>query len=194
MRYGNKTLASGEVVLGDSYSADVSDASLVAAYAKWTVNSPTASTFAAADIDLANDSIGEPSHGFLTGLVGQLTTTGTLPTGLAAATDYYVIQVDANTYKLATSASNAEAGTAIDLTDGGTGDHTFTPKALSGASIKYQKSADGVNWTDISGASASITAAGEYWYEASNVAYGQIRAVFAIASGSIDLQINVNKK
>ncbi len=56
----------------------------------------------------------------------QLTTTGTLPGGLSLATDYYVINVSATTIKLATSASNALSGTAIDLTSQGTGVHTVT--------------------------------------------------------------------
>lgn len=195
--YKNSKLQSGEVVLSENYSADVSDATVVAAYTKWSINSPAASVFSSVDINVADDTISEPGHGFLTGLVGELTAepaTGVLPGGLAAATDYYVIQVDANTYKLATSAANAVAGIAVDITDGGTGNHTFTPKALAGASVKFQKSADGSNWTDIAGASASITAAGEYWFEAADVAYEGLRAVFAITSGSINLDISVNKK
>jgi hypothetical protein len=50
---------------------------------------------------------------------------GALPGGLAIDTDYWVIVVDANTVKLATSAANAIAGTAIDLTSVGTGAHTL---------------------------------------------------------------------
>lgn len=41
---------------------------------------------------------------------------GTLPTGLSAATTYYAIVVDANTFKLATTQPNALAGTQIDIT------------------------------------------------------------------------------
>jgi hypothetical protein len=51
---------------------------------------------------------------------------GGLPTGLAAATDYYVIPVGPLTYKLASSFANAMAGTAIDLSSAGTGTHTIT--------------------------------------------------------------------
>lgn len=53
------------------------------------------------------------SHGLSTGEQIYLTTTGALPTGLTANTLYYVIYVDANTIRLATSRANAIAGTAI---------------------------------------------------------------------------------
>ena len=54
----------------------------------------------------------------------RLTTTGTLPAGLATGTTYYVIPVSSTTIKLATTRANAIAGTAINITDTGTGTHT----------------------------------------------------------------------
>lgn len=45
---------------------------------------------------------------------------GVIPGGLAPVTDYWVIVVDANTVKLATSSANALAGTAINITSNGT--------------------------------------------------------------------------
>ena len=48
-------------------------------------------------------------------------TAGDIPAGLAIATDYYVIRVSATAIKLATSLANAVAGTAIDITDAGSG-------------------------------------------------------------------------
>lgn len=56
----------------------------------------------------------------------RLTTTGTLPAGLATNTDYFVIRVSATTFKLATSWENSRVGTAINITDAGTGTHTIT--------------------------------------------------------------------
>lgn len=50
---------------------------------------------------------------------------GGLPTGLAAATDYWVIKVDADNIKLATSQTLAIAGTAINITTNGTGAQTL---------------------------------------------------------------------
>ncbi len=50
---------------------------------------------------------------------------GALPTGLAAATDYWVIVIDANTFKLATSLANAIAGTNLAISTNGTGTQTL---------------------------------------------------------------------
>lgn len=69
----------------------------------------------------------------------QLTTTTTLPAGLSLATDYYVIKVTDTTCKFATSYANAVAGSAVDITDAGTGTHTINtllPRYTSGAGLK----------------------------------------------------------
>jgi len=69
----------------------------------------------------------------------QLTTTTTLPAGLSLATDYYVIKVTDLTCKLATSYANAVAGTAIDITDAGTGTHTINtlyPRYTDGSGLQ----------------------------------------------------------
>lgn len=58
-----------------------------------------------------------------------LTTTGVLPAPLAAATDYYAIPVTADTLQLAASRADALAGTAITLTDRGSGTHTLVTNA-----------------------------------------------------------------
>lgn len=78
-----------------------------------------------------------PSN-ILTGTRVRLTTTTTLPAGLATGTDYYVIRVDNDTFKLATSYANAIAGTQINITDAGTGTHTITwllPRYTNGAGL-----------------------------------------------------------
>lgn len=58
----------------------------------------------------------------------RLTTSGTLPGGLALATDYWVIVVDADTIQLAASFLDAidVSPTAIDITSAGTGTHTIS--------------------------------------------------------------------
>ncbi len=78
-----------------------------------------------------------PSN-ILTGTRVRLTTTTTLPGGLATGTDYYVIKVTDSTFKLATSYANAVAGTAINITDAGTGTHTMSrllPRYTNGAGL-----------------------------------------------------------
>lgn len=72
----------------------------------------------------ATDLVNKAAHGFVQGDKVRLTAT-TGAAGLAAGTDYYVIArssiiVDpVNTFKLATTFANAEAGTAIDITSDG---------------------------------------------------------------------------
>lgn len=56
----------------------------------------------------------------------RFTTTTTLPTGLTAGTDYWLVRVSATTALVATSYANAIAGTVIAFTDAGTGTHTLT--------------------------------------------------------------------
>src|SRR5438045_9044909 len=58
------------------------------------------------------------AHGLVTGTGPVvLTTSGTLPAGLALLTRYWPIVLTAYTFKLATSRANAAAGTAIDIPD-----------------------------------------------------------------------------
>lgn len=79
-----------------------------------------------------------PSN-ILIGTRVRLTTSGTLPGGLATGTDYYVIRVTDSTCKLATSYANAIAGTAINITDAGTGTHNMLrllPRYTNGAGVQ----------------------------------------------------------
>lgn len=69
----------------------------------------------------------------------QLTTSVLLPAGLIIATDYFVIKVTDTTCKFATTYANAVAGTAINITDAGTGTHNITtilPRYTAGAGLK----------------------------------------------------------
>ena len=92
---------------------------------------------AGTDIITMTSTANIPSN-ILTGTRVRLTTTTTLPGGLATATDYYVIKVTDSTFKLATSYANAIAGTAINITDAGTGTHTMSrllPRYTNGAGL-----------------------------------------------------------
>jgi hypothetical protein len=81
-------------------------------------------------VDLTDNELDLTAHGLETGDGPiRFTTSGTLPTGLATATDYYVIAVNANSISLATSLANAYAGTEIDLTGAGSGTHTLVDTA-----------------------------------------------------------------
>lgn len=67
------------------------------------------------------DSLTINNHPFNVGERVYITTTATLPGGLSALTEYFIIDTDVNTIKLATTKANAIAGTAIDLTTTGSG-------------------------------------------------------------------------
>jgi hypothetical protein len=98
----------------------------------------TFSADAGTDIMTWTSTTNYPSN-ILTGTRIQVSTTTTLPGGLAAATNYYFIKVTDSTFKLATSYANAIAGTAIDITTAGTGTHTLTrllPRHTNGAGVQ----------------------------------------------------------
>lgn len=141
---------------------------------------------AASEVDVDANTVTIPSHGYSTGLKGQLTTTGTLPTGLSLATDYFIIVVDANTVKFATTLVLAQAGTAVNITtQGASGSvNTFTATALAGGSIKLQQSNDGVNWSDL-GSSTNITVDAVFFLEKDRPTCDQIRVAVALTAGHI---------
>ncbi len=82
------------------------------------------------------------AHAYLTGDGPvRLTTSGSLAgTGLAVATDYWLIKSATDTVKFALSLADAIAGTAIDLLGSGTGTHTIVDTAdtvRQGSEITY---------------------------------------------------------
>jgi len=86
-------------------------------------------TFTAATTDLCTAN----AHGLRNGEMVVLTTVTTLPAGLALATVYWVIEAATNTFKLSatsvpfhTTGVPGEIYTPVDITDTGTGAHTFT--------------------------------------------------------------------
>jgi hypothetical protein len=140
------------------------------------------------EVDIDDNTVTIPSHGFSTGLKGQLTSTGTLPAGLSLLTDYFIIVVDANTVKFATTLNNANAGTAVNLTDDGSGVATFTSTALAGANVKIQKRAnEDMDWVDVA-AATNITADVSLSFEVTDPQYRQIRMVYTMTAGQMAIE------
>jgi len=78
-------------------------------------------------LNLSTDTITIPGHGFLQGELVQYDSQGqTAITGLTTATPYYIIFVNGDNIKLATTTENAIAGTAVNLTAAGVGTHKIT--------------------------------------------------------------------
>lgn len=63
---------------------------------------------------------------WINGMKVQISTTGTLPGGLSAATDYYINRLSSTTIRLSATLADAIAGNVIDITSQGTGTHTLT--------------------------------------------------------------------
>lgn len=83
-------------------------------------------TFSApSDVGASNTITVTGAGDYVTGLACTVSTPGTLPTGLAAATTYYLIITGASTLKFASSPTNALAGTAVAVT-ASTGSGTIT--------------------------------------------------------------------
>ena len=75
-------------------------------------------------LNLADNQISIPAHGFSSGELVQYDSVGqTAVGGLASGSPYYVILIDGDNIKLATTLANANAGTAVDLTTVGVGVH-----------------------------------------------------------------------
>ena len=105
-------------------------------------------------VDLAADTINIPSHRFLTGQrVTYNDGGGTAITGLSDGV-YYIIKVDRNLIQLASSLSNANNGTQINLTGLGAGTSHTINVAFDGINTKFKITHD-------SGTHAKVTRASQ---------------------------------
>lgn len=187
--YGTTESVTGITGTTNSSTVTMTNAEKFSFQANITVAASTAKNFADSDVDTATDRVTITSHGYSTGRKGQLTTTGTLPAGLSTGVDYFIIRVDANTVKFATSLANAQAGTTVDITAAaGGGTHTFTPTALAGASVVLQKSNDGVNFIN-DASPTSVSATGSLMFEESPVPYHYARLQFTLTAGELSCDI-----
>ena len=166
-------------------SIDTKKAKVVGLYINTVVATPAAVTFTAAVTDICT----AVAHSYATGLRVAATTTGTLPAGLSA-TNYWIIKIDADTFKLASSAANALAGTAVDITGTGTGVHTLTPAAITGGSYKVQVSPDNILWFDLATITNNVTATADFMHQLVDPSYSFVRVVWAVTTGQIAYDVN----
>ena len=116
------------------------------------------------------------AHGWTTGKYVALSIGGgSLPTGWSA-TNYYVIVVNTTKIRFASSLANAEAGTAITISDYGTGGQTMTvtPNS-SGSGVAH------VEFTDASDIDTRV----QQGTKLNFVCYNYAQAVTQIANGSL---------
>jgi hypothetical protein len=101
-------------------------------------------------VSVDNDTITEREHRFVTGQrVTYNDGGGTAITGLSDGV-YYIIVEDRHTFKLASSANNAAAGTAINLTGLGVGASHTLNVAFDGVNTKFKATHTNGNRADIS--------------------------------------------
>lgn len=130
-------------------------------------------------------------NNFGLGLKVQFTTSTTLPTGISAATDYFVVPVSSSTYKVATSLANALAGTCVDYTDTGTGNQTATPVAIAGATAILQGSNDNeTTWSTIPNSTQTITADGSFRFELDYIRDASYRVYISLTAGQLQITTN----
>lgn len=157
---------------------------------------PAIKTFVDANVTVAADTITIAAHPYVTGTKVILTSIGVLPAGLALVTTYFVIKIDADTIKLASSLVNAQAGTAVDITAAaGGGTHTATATVSAGNVFKLQKNNDNVaaNYADIASQTVTIaTTLGTSIFENVNPSYRYLRLLFTPSAGQITMSCIVN--
>lgn len=179
-----ETFASAYSARSAVYSVGTKGIDSVNCMAIIDVDTPAAVIVASASIVFATGTWTSAAHGLTTGLKVQLTTSSALPAPLLVATDYYVIRVTADTFKLASSLVNAQAGTAITLSDAGVGNQTVTPTALAGGTIKLQQSYDGTNWADL-GSATNVTADGNICLEKDRPTCNYVSAYITLTAGHV---------
>jgi hypothetical protein len=176
--------------LGTYYIADKGCDSF-SVIAEADVNTPDAVVVPSADITFASCNFESTAHGFGTGLKVQVATSDTLPDGISALTDYFVIVVDDDNFKLAASLVNAIAGTAITLTDAGVGDQTVTPVALAGGSIKLEQANDLEGPWMALGSATNITVDADILLEKDRPTTRFIRVYLTLTAGNIGVNLQV---
>ena len=98
-------------------------------------------TFDATDsgvVSIANNTLTFNNHRFVTGQKVTYNDGGGTAIGGLSDGSYFIIKVDQSTIKLASSASNAAAGTAIDLTSGAAGGSHTLKIAFDGVNTKFK--------------------------------------------------------
>lgn len=127
---GNRILAFANALLdGDTIAVEIEQD---ATGSRTITRHPNkATTFQTTDVNTATDII-TVGRDIRTGHPIQFSSLGTLPAGLSAATTYYAIRDSSTTIKVATTISNAQAGTAVNITDTGSGVHTVTTETAWG--------------------------------------------------------------
>lgn len=136
---------------------------------KWTASATATMTIATPCV------VTWTAHGLWDGATVRFTTTGALPTGLTASTDYFVTKIGANSFNLSTTLANQVAGTKIATSGTQSGVHTvfnYTSVRGTGAATTELQLLNGVyvNKYDITNGPAATkgTYVGSVYFNASS--------------------------
>lgn len=183
--YSNPVIAPLLITAGQAVIGPMEVSALDRVSLSCLIGTFSAGTFAASS--LAANAVTITAHGYMTGSLGQLTTAGSLPTGLSLSTNYYAIVIDANTIQFASSLANANAGTPIAIS-GGTGNSTFTPVALTGCTVEFywanDKTLPQSSWQSLD-SPVSVTAALNFGHTFDKPPFRYVWIVFTITGGSV---------
>ncbi len=158
-----------------------------------------------ASYNLNSGTINLPGHGYPTGAAVNYQA-GSSPAigGLVSGTTYYVIALDANDLQLATSQTNAAAGTFVSLTSSSTltaaDSYTLSPLAISGTpGIAWEVSNDDASWVALAPTVSSVTISSYSnppaftGWNLGNLGYRYVEAVVAPpTTGALSVGIIVN--
>lgn len=122
---------------------------------KAVVESPTNKTFGPSDVSSFIFTIA--NHGYAYGLKIRFTTSGTLPAGISAGVDYYLLNVTTDDFVIATSMANLADGIFVNTTDGGSGTHTVNVQAAVGPWIELYGTIDDENYFLVQNSRKEIT-------------------------------------
>lgn len=133
-------------------------------------------TFVAASISTVTNLVTSTAHGFVTGQKVQIANPGTLPTPLAASTNYYIYAPTVDTYGFATTIYNAKIGTIIDITNIGSGTNTVTTQYVQLNKADTKDTIVQVNLAPYLFAEKNGVNAGWYFIEGDIIYYTSVEA------------------
>lgn len=124
------------------------------------------------------------AHGYKTGLKVRFTTSGVLPTGLALATDYYLIRISDDNLMVASSMQNASDGDYLAIS-AGSGTHTIVVQDFEPVYLSLEASIDGDLWVNIPDSRYQVTNEAQM-IEHETAFYHYVRASIDLTAGQYD--------
>ena len=172
LQVGNTTLGGLTTIGGNTYRGSAPTV---------TIAAPTARTITQANINETTDVFTATGHNMRTGTKLTYTSNGTniQHSGgtLADSTAVFVIRVDDDTFKIASSLSNAEAGTALDITNDGNDSNSFVGDTATATATISGGKVTGFTITDVGSdyqSAPSVTVAAPSGSGSLNLASGSV--------------------